>query len=62
MTTKTTNKIRKFSRDKKTADSLLLLMDYYGVTNLTAITEEQGQSFLEKLKSGEIRIPEVDFS
>lgn len=54
MTHKTTMEIRKFSRSNDVADSLLALMDYYKVSNLRCISEDQALNFLEKLKSGEI--------
>ena len=56
MSSETTGKIREYSRDEEQADSLLALMDWYGVARLADISEEQGQEFLDKLRRGEIRI------
>lgn len=55
MTSKTTEKIANWSKDKCTQESLLKLMDYYGVSSLRAISEEQGVAFLRKLEKGEIK-------
>ena len=55
MTSKTTEKIANWSKDKYTQESLLKLMDYYGVSSLRAISEEQGIAFLRKLERGEIK-------
>ena len=51
-----TREIKAYSRDDQMADSLLALLDYYGVTRLTDISDSQGQEFLGKLERGEIRI------
>ena len=51
-----TGEIRAYSRDDQMADSLLALMDWYGVTRLADISDSQGQEFLDKLERGEIRI------
>ena len=56
MTHKTTMEIRKFSKDQNESDSLLALMDYYHVTNLMNISEEQGLVFLDLLKREEVRL------
>ena len=56
MTSKTTGAIRAYSRDENQSDSLLALMDHYGVTRFMDITEEMGKYFLQKLKDGEIHI------
>lgn len=56
ITHKTTIAIRDFSTDVERANSLLLLMEHYGVSNLASITENQGQEFLNKLRSGEITV------
>lgn len=55
MTSKTTERIASWSKDKYVQESLLKLMDYYGVDSLRVITEEQGIAFLGKLESGEIK-------
>ena len=57
MTEMTTREIKKFATDMQKANSLEALMDYYGVTNLMCISEEQALNFLAKLENGEIRIP-----
>lgn len=51
-----TGEIRAYSRDDQMADSLLAVMDYFGVTRLADISDSQGQEFLGKLERGEIRI------
>ena len=56
MDSKVTGAIREYSRDENQSDSLLALMDFYGVTRLADITDEMGKYFLQKLKDGEIRI------
>lgn len=56
MTSYTTSEIKKFSTDTQKSNALLALMDYYGVTALNRISEEQALAFLEKLKNGEITI------
>ena len=56
MTGETTEKIRKFSTDLRKSNSLEALMNYYNVTNLMRISEEQALNFLAKLENGEIRI------
>ena len=56
ITHKTTIAIRDFSTGVERANSLLLLMEHYGVSNLASITENQGQEFLNKLRSGEITV------
>lgn len=56
MTSYTTNEIKKFSTDTQRSNALEALMDYYGVTALNRISEEQALAFLEKLKNGEITI------
>lgn len=56
MTTLTTQKIKAFAHDEKQADSLLALMNYYGVNSLLEISEQMGLAFLAKLESGEIKI------
>ena len=56
ITHKTTIAIRDFSTDVERANSLLMLMEHYGVSNLASITENQGQEFLNKLRSGEITV------
>ena len=61
MGSETTRRIKAFATDREQTNSLLALMDWYGVTNLRDITEEQGQEFLAKLESGEIRIPREDY-
>ena len=56
MSSETTGAIRAYSHDENQSDSLLALMDWYGVTRLADISEEQGREFLDKLRRGEIRI------
>lgn len=56
MTTETTNAIKSFSKDIERADSLLALMDYYGVNSLMKISEQQALYFLGKLQRGEVLI------
>ena len=56
ITHKTTIAIRNFSTDVERANSLLMLMEHYGVSNLASITENQGQEFLNKLRTGEITV------
>ena len=56
MTALTTQKIKAFAHDKKQADSLLVLMNYYGVNSLLQISEQMGLAFLAKLESGEINV------
>ena len=56
MTDYTTQEIKSYSRDYKTGDALLRLMEYYNKDCLMKISEEQALAFLEKLKSGEIVI------
>ena len=56
MTHNTTMAIRRFSRDIEESQSLLALMDYYHVTSLMNISEEQGLVFLDMLKRGEVRL------
>lgn len=56
MTTETTAEIRKFSTDHDTNNALLALLDYYGKIGLAEVTENEGLSFLKKLKDGEITI------
>ena len=51
-----TREIKAYSRDDQMADSLLAVMDYFGVTRLADISDSQGQEFLGKLERGEIRI------
>ena len=51
-----TREIKAYSRDDQMADSLLAVMDYFGVTRLADISDSQGQEFLDKLNRGEIRI------
>ena len=53
---KVTGAIRAYSRDENQSDSLLALMDFFGTTRLSDITNEMGLYFLQKLKDGEIRI------
>ena len=59
MTHKTTMDIKMYSTDINGGNALEALMDYYHVTNLASISEENALSFLDKLKEGEIRI--LDF-
>jgi len=56
MTTLTTQKIKAFAHDKEQADSLLVLMNYYGVNSLLQISEQMGLAFLAKLERGEINV------
>lgn len=56
MTSMTTREINKFSTDENHGNALEALMNYYGVTALNRISEEQALAFLEKLKNGEITI------
>lgn len=60
MTSETTQKIREYSTDEMTANSLLTLLDYYGKDCLMKISEEQALAFLDKLECGEITINEVN--
>lgn len=41
--------IKKLSDDYDTGSELLRMMDYYGVTNLRDISEEQAQAYYEML-------------
>jgi hypothetical protein len=41
--------IKKFSDDYNTGSELLKMMDYYDVTNLRDISEEQAQAYYEML-------------
>lgn len=50
MTHETTMAIKALSVDKDRADALIDLMDYYGVTSLRLISEEQGQAYLAMKK------------
>jgi hypothetical protein len=50
-------RIKAFSTDKKMSNSLLCIMDWYGVDSLERIPETAALDFLAKLESGEIRIP-----
>lgn len=50
MTHKTTMAIKALSVDKDRADALIDLMDYYGVTSLRLISEEQGLAYLAMKK------------
>lgn len=56
MTETTTKAIKEYSKDYRNGDALVALMDYYDVPNLMQISEENARKFLEKLKSGEIKI------
>lgn len=56
MERKTYRKIKSYSTDTRKANSLLMLMDYYGVNRLGDITEEQAQEFLAKLRSHEMEV------
>lgn len=56
MTSYTTQEIKKYSVDMERSDSLLALMKYYNKDCLAKISEEQALAFLEKLKSGEIKL------
>lgn len=57
MDSELTRKIKEYATDAFRQNSFEALMDYFGVTNLQAITQEMGEIFLAKLESGEIRIP-----
>jgi hypothetical protein len=52
----TTRAINKFSTDENHGNALEALMNYYGVTALNRISEEQALAFLSKLESGEINV------
>lgn len=56
MTSMTTRKINKFSTDENHGNALEALMEYYGVTALNRISEEQALAFLHKLENGEVVI------
>lgn len=49
-------KIKEFSTDLRQSSSLEALMAYYDANSLASISQEQGEAFLAKLESGEIRI------
>ena len=55
MTSITTKKIAEYSKTE-IHESLIALMNYYGKSNLKNISEEQALVFLDKVKSGEIKI------
>lgn len=42
--------IKKFSDDYNTGSELLKMMDYYGVSNLRSISDEQVEAYLEMIK------------
>ena len=52
-------KIKEFSTDLRQSDSLEALMAYYDVNSLANIPQEQAESFLSKLESGEVRIQRI---
>ena len=53
MTSETTQKIKSLG-EERTGTALLELMDFYGVTRLLDISEEQGQEFY-KMKMEELK-------
>lgn len=56
MTRETTILIKAYSRDEAQTDAYNTLLDYYGKTSLSDISEEMGLAFLQKLRDGEIRL------
>ena len=56
LTGKTTRQIKAYSTDKRNGNALVALMDWYGVARLQDVTEEMGQEFLAKLRSGEAKV------
>ena len=56
MTHETTILIKAYSRDGAQIDAYNALLDYYGKTGLSDISEEMGLAFLWKLRDGEIRL------
>jgi len=56
MTHETTISIKAYSKDKAQTDAYNALLDYYGKTSLSNISEEMGLAFLQKLYDGEIRL------
>lgn len=52
----TTMRIKAYAKDPMQQESLLMLMEYFGVDNLRSITEEMGLEFLAKLNNGEITV------
>lgn len=56
MTHATTMEIKSYSRDEAQTDAYNALLDYYGKTRLSDISEEMGLAFLQKLRDGEIRL------
>lgn len=52
MTHETTMAIKKYSEDPEQSESLIALMNYYGVTSLRDISERQGLAFLKMLQRG----------
>lgn len=55
MCSTTTKKIASFSKTDS-HETLLMLMDWYGVNDLTKIPETAALEFLAKLESGEIKV------
>lgn len=56
VTHETTIAIKAYSRDEAQTDAYSALLDYYGKTGLSDISEEMGLAFLQKLRDGEIRL------
>ena len=56
MTSTTLEKIKAYGHGEYKQDALDALLDYYGKTSFMNISEEQALVFLQKLKSGEIKI------
>lgn len=49
ISSKLTQEIKRLSEDYYTGSELLKMMDYYNVTNLRDISEEQAQAYYEML-------------
>lgn len=42
--------IKKMGEDYRNGSELLKMMDYYGVSNLSSISDEQAKAYLEMIK------------
>lgn len=42
--------IKKMGEDYRNGSELVKMMDYYGVSNLSAISDEQAKAYLEMIK------------
>lgn len=56
MTTTTLQKIKAYSKTADKQDVMNALLDYYGKDNFMKISEEMALAFLDKLKTGEIKV------